>query len=967
MCQGEIKSYERQLAVHEVLVSLVTAERDLAARELSTRETAAKVWREHVQIRRQKDAIQARAEAELARLRASGYPPSVQEQYDLNIRRGLELEKLTRKDSSLAQSLKRSQDRFKNLEEEFTLARERVEAAVLTETTGLALREQRRALPNLNSFQRDSAGRRLEMSEIREAQFDVDRGLAQLADIDGKMETVLREAGPMNARQRDRFKKDLKVLLADRRVLLEKLQSGYQRYFKKLQELEFTEQQMVGKAEEYAEFLDKNLLWIRSSRSIFLEKIKGLTAAMAWAVNPVHWWGLLRDLTASFTRSPFSWGIGLLVWILILTGRRWIKSNLSRVGEGVGFVQMDTLALSWRALILTSFLSLRWPFLMWLAGRQLLNLTFISDLWFVDRQLLTLTFVSDFSRAVGAGLWSTAPLLATIGFIYHLCRPRGLAHVHFGWTEEVRATWRRNLIWLGAVVTPLWFVVYLIEASNNTGFRDTAGRLAFMAVMIVYASFTGWILRARGGIMAGRLTSYPHGWTARLRYIWYPISIGGPLILAILAAMGFYYTALVLVNRFHATIGLIIVLILVHALLTRGLLITKSRLAYEEAKRKFAALQAQYYGEDGSRQDGAVPEVPEEEIELARIDEQTQKLLGTFIFFAAFFGLWAVWSSVLPALAVTEKIHLWSYAVEIDGVTRHMPITLANLTVAVVAAVITYVSATNLPGALEVVLLNRLSMEPGAKYAFTTICRYVITAVGLVITFSAIGVSWSSLQWLIAALSVGLGFGLQEIVANFVSGLIVLFERPFRIGDVVTVGDTIGTVTRIRIRATTITDWDRRELIVPNKEFITGKLINWSLTDNITRVRIKVGVAYGSDIALVEKLMLKVARENQSILDDPAPYVIFMNFGDSSLEFELFVYLNSVMGLLAIRNEVNQAIDREFRAAGVVVSFPQRDIHLDVTGPLGVRVFSDRAGDSGSEPDAPLDPAGRDISPNRPR
>ena len=111
----------------------------------------------------------------------------------------------------------------------------------------------------------------------------------------------------------------------------------------------------------------------------------------------------------------------------------------------------------------------------------------------------------------------------------------------------------------------------------------------------------------------------------------------------------------------------------------------------------------------------------------------------------------------------------------------------------------------------------------------------------LIVAFTAIGIKWSSIQWLIAALGVGVGFGLQEGVANFICGLIVLFERPFRIGDTVTIGDVSGTVTRIRIRATTVIDWDRKELIVPNKEFITGRLINWSLSDNIIRLRVPVG------------------------------------------------------------------------------------------------------------------------------
>ena len=133
------------------------------------------------------------------------------------------------------------------------------------------------------------------------------------------------------------------------------------------------------------------------------------------------------------------------------------------------------------------------------------------------------------------------------------------------------------------------------------------------------------------------------------------------------------------------------------------------------------------------------------------------------------------------------------------------------------------------------VILQRLSFDAGSRFAVTTVVRYVIVVVGVVVTFGQLGIGWSKVQWLVAAVTVGLGFGLQEIFANFVSGLIILFERPIRVGDIVTIGGFSGRVTQIRIRATTIRQWDRKELVVPNKEFITGQLINWSLRTRCCR------------------------------------------------------------------------------------------------------------------------------------
>jgi potassium efflux system protein len=216
----------------------------------------------------------------------------------------------------------------------------------------------------------------------------------------------------------------------------------------------------------------------------------------------------------------------------------------------------------------------------------------------------------------------------------------------------------------------------------------------------------------------------------------------------------------------------------------------------------------------------------------------------------------------------------------------------------------------------------------GVRYAYSTIAKYAVVLAGLALAFDAIGIGWSSIQWLVAAIGVGLGFGLQEIFANFISGLIILFERPIRVGDVVTVGEVSGTVSRIRTRATWITAFDRKELLVPNKEFVTGQLINWTLSDAVLRLSIPVGIAYGSDTNRAIEVLEKVAKESWRVLADPRPHVLFIAFGDSSLSFELRVFVRSAEQLFAARHDLHMGIDRAFREAGIEIAFPQRDLHL---------------------------------------
>ena len=204
----------------------------------------------------------------------------------------------------------------------------------------------------------------------------------------------------------------------------------------------------------------------------------------------------------------------------------------------------------------------------------------------------------------------------------------------------------------------------------------------------------------------------------------------------------------------------------------------------------------------------------------------------------------------------------------------------------------------------------------------------MLAVIGTVLAFGKIGIGWSKVQWLVAAMTVGLGFGLQEIFANFVSGLIILFEQPIRVDDVVTIGEVTGKVAKIRIRATTIRRWDQRELVVPNKEFITGHLINWTLSDNVLRREFLVGIAYGSDTAKAERILYEVARANPLVLEDPKPMVIFKAFGENSLEFELRVYISGIDNYIPVWHSINCAIDQEFRKAGIEIAFPQRDIHV---------------------------------------
>jgi potassium efflux system protein len=255
-------------------------------------------------------------------------------------------------------------------------------------------------------------------------------------------------------------------------------------------------------------------------------------------------------------------------------------------------------------------------------------------------------------------------------------------------------------------------------------------------------------------------------------------------------------------------------------------------------------------------------------------------------------------------------------------------LTLLGLAKALLIGIVTFIAVRNLPGLLELGVLRATTVEPGTRHAISTLCQYAVIAIGLFLLFNALNVDWAKFGWIAAALSVGLGFGLQEIVANFVCGLILLFERPLRVGDVVTVEGMTGTVTRIHMRATTITNWDRQEFVVPNKTLITNTLLNWTLSAPLTRVVIPVGVAYGSDTDKARQILLDVAADHPRVLDDPAPIATFEQFADSSLNLLLRAYLPDLENRVGAITELHTEINKRFAAAGIEIAFPQRALHF---------------------------------------
>ena len=408
-----------------------------------------------------------------------------------------------------------------------------------------------------------------------------------------------------------------------------------------------------------------------------------------------------------------------------------------------------------------------------------------------------------------AGLYFAVELLRI------LVQPNGMGESHFLWQPQTTERLNSELRFVSFRWLPLILVAAVVHLLTPHSGEEAIGRAFMIVAQLAFVWHVGRLLTRdvrSGGSWLGGLPN-------RVRVMMLAIFV----VLIANVIYGQVHTVTVVLGALLTTLFAGTGLLLLHETLMRWLRVARRRLRLAERLAQRTQTQAQVVvaTEEGISAEEQAPD-------LGDVSSETQQLVtaGTIIIAGA--ALIFIWSPLLPALDAFARISLWSSTSLVDGEAVTNQITLATLVTVGVLAVFTLFAAKRLPALVEIVLRNRPSISPSARYTVSTLLNYAIVGTGIIAGLGALGLQWGQLQWLVAALGVGIGFGLQEIVANFISGLIILFERPIRVGDIVTIGDKDGVVTKIRIRATTLRDWDGKELLVPNKEFITGRLLNWT-------------------------------------------------------------------------------------------------------------------------------------------
>lgn len=695
----------------------------------------------------------------------------------------------------------------------------------------------------------------------------------------------------------------LEQLVAARRDLYVQLHDALATRIGQLAELNVADRDLLNQTTQMRTLLDSRLLWLPSAEPVGFGWFNQVRASLGWLSDLGAWKETGRTLVDRAADRPLLTGVVLLLFGALSLFTRRLRARLEAISAAVGRYSTDNYWRTPEALAVSALLAIKTPLVFGYAG------------W-----LLTGPPVgSDFAVGVGVGLLSVASIVSFLRFVQFICIEHGLFSAHFGWSERARDVLYSNIQWLKYAIIPIALILGMIDASSAQKLRDGLGRFAFLAGGIAVSVFLWRILHPRHGVLAERMAQSHLLWMTRV--LWHPLISVVPLIIAGLALWGYYDGASQIQKGLTLSIAIIVGAFLAYSVVMREVLVARRRLEIRRAleRRDKARAQAAAQQATGAASDLPPASAEEPEVDIASISEQTRKLVRLAAFLLLSAALYFFWREALPSLALLD-VQLWQQTVIVDGATKSVPITVSNAMVALATGVITWIAAGNLPGLLEITALHRLGIEAGTRYAVSAVSRYVIAIVGLVVAARSIGFDWSQVQWIVAALGVGVGFGLQEIVANFISGLIILFERPVRVGDTVTIGNLTGTVSRIHIRATSMTDGENREIIIPNKLLITEKVINWTLTDSVTRVTLKVSVRYGTDTLRAQMLILEAVKATPQVLDTPAPSVFFIGFGATALEFEVRAFVLQLERRSAVINDLHVAIERALREQEIAMS-----------------------------------------------
>ena len=846
-------------------------------------------------------------EAEKSQQKNKNTNPVISKELDFNTSISEELLKKTTEISQLSQDNLRIKNVLDNLQQTQRNIEEQISSLQGTLVLSRIINKQRQSLPQdkvIKGLSKQIADLRVRVFDISEFKDSLVDTQAYISKLESREKTTFTDAE----------KAQLEEILQTRSKTLSELLKLLNNQLNLSINIELNQQQVKTISDALQQKLQQQSFWVKSNSEMDLEWFTRFPGLAGYELTEIS-----KKLDFSNWKDNLGLaglligGLSLLTFFIRRQHDR-IKQKLTKINNSMLTVPTDS---QWN-----TPMAIFWTVVLCLPSTFMFLIVFV---------LVTYICFLDPTEVWPWGL-KMAFYWLYFAFMLAMLRPNGIAYRHFNMPQSSNAVFRKIL------KHSVWVIGLLLNTSifnNATEYGiayDVIGQA--MTVLVLLSVLFVVVPGFRMGIATyQKAASYRRDAKPMLLGLVRILLVLAPIALIVLIVMGYYYTASQIIEHLVASYFAIVTWIIIRNMVYRGFNVSSRRLSYRRLQEKRALAQAKAQAQQNGQEQTVETEdsalvLQDDAISVSDIKNQMLKITDLVLWTALFGLLYWVWSDLVTVAYYLKEITLWQQATTTEAGTVMESITLLNLLVAMIVLIVTYILVKNLGGLLETLVFSNLNLSQGTPYTITTIFTYLLIIIGASIAFASLGMSWSKLQWLFTALSVGLGFGMQEIFGNFVSGIIILFERPVRVGDMVTIGSFNGTVSKIRIRATTLIDNDRKEVIVPNKAFITERVVNWALTSSMTRLVITVGVAYGSDLELVKRLLLQAAEENDAVLKDPAPAAYFLTFGASTLDHELRVYVGQLSDRIRTIDALNRRIDELFMANNIEIAFNQLDIFI---------------------------------------
>lgn len=912
---AEKAALEEELLSQPMRLELLKAQLDQASFEITQLEKRLRAATQRAGELRVDEATAAQIAADQVLADAVGKHEVVRQLADRNVELSKTFSARTEKIEKASDQDADVRTRTEQLETDLSSIEQKLQLLGMSPVVGEILRERQAQLLARSELAKKLAANEeaIQASSLRQVELEEERRLLR-----SRTEYIKALTAGLDPQLVEENREDLNDLVRSRRDLVRKAIELENTYSQSLGDLDYALRRYELATDAYREFISERLLWIpsRDKFGIFEGEQFDLLQQIEEVFAPDRWLTVFSNMPGEVLQQPFT-GVMLLGILILFYYNPRLRKLLLDSGKHVGYVRSDNFTNTLQALAATVLLSLKWPLLL------------LTAAWLFEMQ----EDESELATALYLASLRTALYFWCLEFLRIAHYPKGLLDSHFRWPTSRVALIGRRLFLLELTFLP---GVFLVNFFLHLYPRTTGGSLGTLAVIFLLLSIAYFFyyvpefVQSKVQAMFGdhaRADDPLWGKVARKLLFWTPLAG----ILAVL--LGYSYTAIEIALLVCRTFVFLAGLLILYELGLRWLSLTRRRMAY-------AVRQEQLKTANHTSESGVEEEVLENDPDL--FNSEGIRLLNLLTLFGALFGVAWVWAEIFPALGILDSIQLWQRSAVIEGREIASFITLADVFKALLLATVGWIALRRIPSLLEIFLRQKVDVSAASAYALTRVFQYATTMLLVIFIVGSLGVSWSSLQWAVAALSLGIGFGLQEIVANFISGLIILFEQPIRVGDTVTVGNVSGTVTRIQMRATTIRDFDRRELLVPNKEFITSQLLNWSLSDTVTRRQIQLGVAYGTDIDQAIGIVYDVARSHPLVMKEPECMVTFDDFGESSLLICLRYFIEDLDQRMNADSDLRIEINRRFAQVGIVIAYPHRNLLLETTQPIQVSVVPQR-------------------------